>query len=190
MGQFTQEQDSQNSSKSAERPLTLEERVRNSFAFQTSPLESRVLNGVSALAKTAAPEPRFMELPINQMTEQDVKYLDRARKSGLYIYDFTVQEFVEALQRGDYDIWTLRGVPECHCLLLTTYEVYPHSRHLMVHYLAGRNCRPYISEIKGAVRKLQENGNCTKTVYMAPKEHYAKIIGGKKLAVLYEMTED
>lgn len=182
MGQFIHDQDSLNSSKSVAQLSTLEEKLRNSFASPTF-LPPQDFNGGLALAE-------FRLLPLADLTETDVKVLDKARRSALYIYDFTVQEFVDALQRGDYDVWKLQGIDDCLCIILTTYEVYPHSRHLMVHYLAGLNCRPYIVDIKRAIKEVMVNGNCEKVVYLAPKEHYAKIIGGKKLATLYEMTED
>ena len=187
MEQSTHETDKQNSSKPAELLSTLEEKLRHSFASPTSLIQSQESNGESAPAEAGI---RFEQLPISEMTENDVKALDDARKSSQYIYDFTVQEFAEALQRGDYDIWKLRGIEDCLCILLTTYELYPHSRHLMAHYLAGENCGPYMKEIKGAIKQIMLNGNCEKTVYMAPNAAYAKMVGGKKLAVFYEMTED
>lgn len=183
MEQSTQESDNLNSSKPVELLSTLEEKLRRSFASPTS--QPRLPDSNGGLAPV-----RFELLPISEMTEDDVVTLDKARRSGYYLYDFTVQEFTEALQRNDYDIWKLRGIPECQCIILTTYELYPHSRHLMVHYLAGHNCRKHMKEIKGAVRQVQINGNCSKTVYMAPSEAYAKVIGGKRLAVFFEMTED
>lgn len=186
MVQSTQGSDNLNSSGSAELLSTLEEKLRHSFASPTSLTRSPESNGASVLDNY----PHFEVLTVPEMTEEDVETLDKARLSGHYIYDFTVQEFTDAILRGDYDVWKLRGVEGCLCIILTTYELYPHSRHLMVHYLAGHNCRPHMKEIKGAVREIQNKGNCVKTVYMAPNKSYARVIGGKQLAVFYEMTEE
>lgn len=129
----------------------------------------------------------FEALKLNELNEDDWKCLDKARRSSTF-YVFTPIEFADALKDNTYDIWKLRGLPaESQLLILTTVEVYPRDRYLMVHYLSGWGCVEYIPAIKEAAWRLADRLGCSKIHYLALKETYARFLGDKKIGVLYEM---
>lgn len=161
-------------------PSTLEVRQLTNSEYPIYPAHLREQSGASAPA-----EPYFQKLDIQDLVIEDFDTLDRARRAAFYVY--TVAEFADCLQKGTYDIYKLRDLQDAVCIILTSFEVYPRHKFLMVHYLAGKRCKPHIAAIKRAVWDLADRTNCDGVLYMAHNPIYAKHIGGKQLSVLYAM---
>lgn len=172
--------DSQTSPLSVEQVLTLGESLRQSFASPTLRPPTQHFNGASVQVE-------FTPLPVAEMTADDVKTLDKARRSGAYIYLYSVAEWADAIQGGLYDIWKLRGIPDCQCIIMTSWEQYPSDLVFMVHYLAGWNCKKHMQTIKQCIRDLAHE---KRIIFTAPSDAYIKVIGGKKLATILELVGD
>lgn len=165
-------------------PSTSQETPQTPSESQTSASPSPDSSSASAPAE-APVEAWFEEIEVGDLTEEDFPILDKARKATFYIY--TVEEFANMLINKAYNIFKLRGLPGTVCIILTSFEAYPRHTFLMVHYLAGKKCKPHIPALKAAVWELADRKNCDGVLYMAHNPNYVKYIGGKQLSTLYTM---
>lgn len=172
-----------NSQEPAERSLTLEERLRLSFGSQASLRQQLGLSGESVSVNIW-----FAEIQVRDLTAEDVELLNKARISAFYV--LTVDEFADAIKKGDYDIWKLYGLEGSQCLIMTSYELYPRHKYLMVHYLAGKNCKSNRKTIKKAMFELADHKGCDDIMYMASNPAYARFIRGKPVSTLYKLERE
>ena len=176
------EQDSQLSSGPLERRLTREEKQR----LNSESLSSEALRQDSSTE--LAPALEWVKVELAELELEDFQTLDVARKTAWYV--LSVEDFAADMLAGKYDIWRMSGIPDCHILILTNFEIMPREKFLNVHFLAGRGVAWNRKALLSALGRLMDEWDCTAVIYMAANEFYAKRLGGEKLTTLYRFTRE
>jgi hypothetical protein len=182
MVQFAVKQDSHSSGEPLGLPLIPEEKQQINSEFLTS-LAPKPDSSTESL-----PVPEWVRFELSEMTEEDFATLDAARKSAWYV--LTVEEFANDILAGKYDIWKIQGIPDCHCIIMTNFEILPRDKFLNVHFLAGRTVVRHKRECLEAFGRLMDEWGCSACIFMASNKAYGKRLGGEYLTTLYKFERE
>ena len=84
----------------------------------------------------------------------------------------------------------LQGIPDCHCIIMTNFEILPREKFMNVHFMAGKTVVRHKAKLLSAFGRLMDQWECSACIFMASNEAYGKRLGGKRLTTLYKFERE